>query len=160
MHWLVFGCVFACFIALQGFLTTRQSGLALSALLAGRGAEGKEAERLAGVRVAWLRRLACAMGAALAGVSGVLAGLYLNDVYPAMGVDMTHKIISFTLIGTLGNLRGAVLTAYGLALAEGILLPALRLPLPSEGGLLLALLIASLRGAGDRPNVRQHLKLG
>jgi branched-subunit amino acid ABC-type transport system permease component len=161
MHWLVFGCAFACFIALQGFLTTRRSGLALGALLEGKNAEGEEAGRLAGVRADWLRLLACAVGAALAGVSGVLAGLYINDVHPAMGVDMTHKILSFALIGTLGNLRGAVLTAYGLALAEGLLLPALRLPLPSEGVLLLALLLASLRrGAVDRTNVRQPLKLG
>jgi len=160
MHWLVFGCAFACFIALQGFLTTRRSGLALGALLEGKSAEGEEAERLPGGRAAWLRLLACAVGAALAGVSGVLAGLYINDIHPAMGVDMTHKIISFALIGTLGNLRGAVLTAYGLALAEGLLLPALRLPLPSEGVLLLALLLASLRGAVDRTNVRQPLKLG
>ena len=160
MHWLVFGCAFACLIALRGFLTTRRSGLALGALLEGKGVEGEDDERLAGIRAAWLRLLACAVGAALAGVSGVLAGLYLNDVHPAMGVNMTHKIISFALIGSLGSLRGAVLTAYGLALAEGILLPALRLPLPSEGVLLLALLLASLRGAVGQANLRQPLKLG
>jgi branched-subunit amino acid ABC-type transport system permease component len=160
MHWLVFGCAFACFIALQGFLTTRRSGVALGALVEGQGAEGEENEPLAGEQAAWLRLLACAVGAALAGVSGVLAGLYINDVHPAMGVNMTHKIISFALIGTLGSLRGVVLTAYGLALVEGIVLPALRLPLPAEGVLLLALLLASLRGAAGRTNGRQPLQLG
>jgi branched-subunit amino acid ABC-type transport system permease component len=36
--------------------------------------------------------VASALGAALAGVSGVLAGLYLNDVYPDMGITITYKI--------------------------------------------------------------------
>jgi branched-chain amino acid transport system permease protein len=160
MHWLVFGCTFACLIVLQGFLTTRQSGLALGALLEGKGVEGEEDEGLVGDGAAWLRLSACAVGAGFAGVSGALAGVYINDVHPAMGVSMTPKIMSFALIGTLGSLRGAVLTAYGWALLEGILLPALHWPLPSEGGLLLVLFLASLHGAVGQANLRQPLESG
>ena len=80
----------------------------------------------------------------MAGLSGVLAGLYLNDVYPAMGIHITHKMLSIVLIGVLGSLRGALLVAFGLALVEGVILPATRLPVPSEAVTLPALALASI----------------
>jgi branched-subunit amino acid ABC-type transport system permease component len=87
--------------------------------------------------------LASGLGAVLAGVSGVLAALYLNDVYPAMGTMITHKVLALVLVGTLGSLRGAVLAAFALGLAEGVFLPATRLPVPSEAILLITLVVRS-----------------
>lgn len=143
IHWLVFGCAFGCLVALQGFLTTRPSGRVLAARLAREGREIEPGSPMEGRLVSpWV--VAGAIGGALAGVSGVLTGLYINDVHPAMGVNMTHKIMSFALIGTLGSLRGAVFAAYGIALVDSVALPAMSLPIPSEASVLLALLLASL----------------
>jgi branched-subunit amino acid ABC-type transport system permease component len=138
IHWLVFGSSFALFTVVQGFLTTHSSGRAIGACLAGpyKTAYG-EALPVS------LRLWACGLGAALAGTGGVLAGLYFNDVYPAMGVTITHKILALVLIGTLGCLRGAVLAAFALALIEGLLLPILYHALLSDVVLLVALATAS-----------------
>jgi branched-chain amino acid transport system permease protein len=138
MHWLVFGSAFALYTAIQGFLTTSQSGRAVRAWL-DRQHTVLEAEMPAGPIRLW----ACGLGAALAGMGGGLAGLYLNDVYPTMGVAVTHKVLTLVLIGTLGCLRGAVLTAFALALIEGLVLPILYRPLLADAVLLVALAVAS-----------------
>jgi branched-chain amino acid transport system permease protein len=138
IHWLVFGGTFALFIAIHGFLSASRSGHALYALL-----QGDTTMTLAQGDVHRLQGLASGLGAVLAGVSGVLAALYLNDVYPAMGTMITHKVLALVLIGALGSLRGAVLAAFALALAEGVFLPATSLPVPSEAILLITLVVRS-----------------
>ncbi len=139
MHWLVLGSAFVCLMSLQGFLTTSSIGQSLHALCYAPAIEWRD-----GRREFALRLIACALSAALAGVGGVLAALYLNDVHPDMGIRVTHKIVTLVLIGTLGSLRGAVGIAFALALVEGMLLPVTRMPVPSEAFLLLALVVASL----------------
>ena len=79
-------------------------------------------------------------------MGGVLAGLYLNDVYPAMGIAMTHKVLALMLIGTLACLRGAVLAAFALALLEGLVLPVIYRPLLSDAMLLVTLAVVSWVG--------------
>lgn len=138
IHWIVFGGTFALFTMVQGFLRTSRSGRGIYALL-----QGTAGASCAHRPPRGLQGVTSGLGAALAGVSGVLAGLYLNDVYPSMGTVITHKILALVLIGTLGSLRGAILAAYALALIEGVLLPATRLPIPSEVVLLVALALIS-----------------
>jgi branched-chain amino acid transport system permease protein len=134
VHWLVFGGTFALFTAVQGFLSASQPGRALHAFL-----QDDPAIHLTQGDLHRLQGMASGLGAALAGISGVLAGLYLNEVYPAMGTASTHKILAIVLIGVLGNLRGAVLVAFSWAVIEGVLLPAMRLPVPPEAILLVTL---------------------
>ena len=143
-HWLVFAGAFALFTIIQGWLSTSRTGRSLHALL-----RHPDGELLAPDQH-WVRGLASGLGAALAGISGVLAGFYLNDVHPAMGTAMTPKLLALVLIGTLGSLRGAIGVAFALALAEGVLLPTTHMPVPSE-----ALLLATLAlvGLGRR---REH----
>ena len=136
IHWLVFGSTFALFTAVQGFLTTSRSGRALRALL-----EAPYSARHGGRQAVALRLWACGLGATLAGMGGVLAGLYLNDVYPAMGIAMTHKVLVLMLIGTLACLRGAVLAAFALALLEGLVLPVIYRSLLSDVVLLVTLAV-------------------
>jgi branched-chain amino acid transport system permease protein len=87
-------------------------------------------------------------------MGGGLAGLYLNDVYPTMGIAVTHKVLALVLIGTLGCLRGAVLTAFALALIEGLVLPILYRPLLVDALLLVALALASCFSPRARRNLR------
>jgi branched-chain amino acid transport system permease protein len=139
VHWLVFGCTFALLTVVQGFLTTSQSGRALQGLL-----RGDPIAAWAIPHISHLRLLAGGLGAVLAGVSGVLAGLYLNDVYPAMGTHMTHKLLILMLLSAPGNVHRALVMAFGLAFLEGVGLPATRLRLPPEAVLLVALAGVSL----------------
>jgi branched-subunit amino acid ABC-type transport system permease component len=138
IHWLVFGSTFALFTVVQGFLTTHSSGRAIQACL-----DGQYVTAYGEALTVPLRLWACIVGAALAGTGGVLAGLYFNDVYPAMGITITHKVLALVLIGTLGCLRGAVLAAFTLALVEGLVLPILYRALFSDVVLLVALAMAS-----------------
>lgn len=140
MHWLIFASAFVCLIGVNGFLTTSRIGRAAYAWMRVKPQAGQEP-----LPATLPRLLACASGAALAGASGALAVLYVNDVYAAMGVHMTHKIGSLVLIGRLGSLQGAVLAAYGLAFVEIMILPTLHVAVPLEAVLLLALLLASWR---------------
>ncbi len=87
---------------------------------------------------------ASGIGAGLAGIAGVLGGVYLNDVYPAMGVTVTYKIMAIVLIGAFGNLHNVALTSFSLAFIEGVVLPATNLPIPVELILLLGLAGASI----------------
>lgn len=154
MHWLVFGCAFGCGIAVQGFLTASRPGLALQAVL-----DHPEASpRGHGVAS---RLYAAAIGAALAGIGGGLAALYLNDVHPEMGLRLMHKILCLVIIGGVGRIRGAVLAAFGLAWIEGIVAPATSdMSLPAEIYLLLALIVVSLWGLPNRAEPRALTRLG
>jgi branched-subunit amino acid ABC-type transport system permease component len=137
LHWLVFGCAFVLFVGIHGFLMTSYTGRALYAFLL------TPASASPGPRSAHLPLVACSLGAALAGMGGVLTGLYLNEVYPAMGTHITHKVAGLVLIGTLGNLRGALLMAFVWAFLEGMFFPSTRAWVPPEALLLLALALAS-----------------
>jgi branched-chain amino acid transport system permease protein len=138
MHWLVFGSAFVLYTAVQGFLTTSRVGRTVQAFLDGRSAT-IEAE----VQEGSLRLWVCGLGAVLGGMGGGLAGLYLNDVYPTMGIAITYKTLAIMLIGTLGGLHGVILAAFALALIEGLVLPILYRPLLSDVILLVALAVAS-----------------
>ena len=138
VHWFVFGGAFALFTIIQGFLSTSQFGRTLHTFLQ----EGPVRHSESHTR--WLEVFASGLGGALAGVSGVLGVLYLNEVYPDMGTMVTHKILALVLIGVLGNLRGAVLAAFALAFIEGVLLPATNLPIPPEAILLICLALAGV----------------
>lgn len=55
---------------------------------------------------------------ALAGAAGVLLGLALNNVSPFMGGPMNLKGLTVIVLGGLGNIEGAVLGSFILALSE------------------------------------------
>jgi branched-subunit amino acid ABC-type transport system permease component len=138
VHWLVLGCAFAVLIGIQGFLVSHRSGRALHGILLDyTGAKWQEG-------TGHLRLVACGLGAALIGMGGVLAGLYGNDVHPAMGTHLTHKMLGLVLIGLLGSVRGALLMGFAWALLEGTLLSAMPGRIPSEAWLLLALGLSSI----------------
>lgn len=138
MHWLVFGCAFGFGMAVHGFLTASRPGLALQTVLD----RPEVPARWYGIDP---RLYAVAVGAALAGVGGGLAALYLNDVHPEMGLRLMHKILCLVIIGGLHRVRGAVVAAFGLACIEGVVIPATAdMPLPVEIYLLLALVVASV----------------
>lgn len=148
-HWFVFGCAFVIVTAIQGFFHTSKAGRMLDGLMRGGAWHSAQTE------TRWLWGGASGIGAGLAGIAGVLGGVYLNDVYPAMGIIVTHKIMAIVLIGTFGHLHSVVLISFALAFIEGVLLPAMDLPISLEAVLLFALAFASifrLQGLVGRSN--------
>jgi branched-subunit amino acid ABC-type transport system permease component len=137
-HWFVFGGAFVIFTALQGFLHASKSGRLLDIQMRHGPCHFAPAE------MSWQWGVASGIGAALAGIAGVLGGVYLNEVYPAMGTMITHKVMAIVLIGAFGNLHSVVLTSFSLAVIAGVLLPATNLPIPLEAILIVGLAVASV----------------
>ena len=142
MHWVIFGSTFALLMVVQGILTTSRGGRAIQGLFV---------RQAAGVVCPWSRwhLVASGLGAILIGMSGVLSSVS-QGVHPLMGMGMTYKMCVVVLVGALGSVRGAIVAAFGLALAEGVLWPVTRLPLPSETVFLVVLAIASVTWAKRR----------
>ena len=57
-------------------------------------------------------------GSALAGIAGVLVGLYYGAVNANMGEVWAYKVFVVMVLGGLGNVTGTVIAAYLLGLAE------------------------------------------
>lgn len=70
------------------------------------------------------------LGSALAGMAGMLVGAYEGRVYATMGAVVSYKAFVIVVMGGLGNVWGAIISGYLLALIEtffivwfGFLLP-------------------------------------
>jgi branched-chain amino acid transport system permease protein len=101
--------------ALWFFLSRARLGRALRAT-----AQDRDAARQMGVNVGAIQGLAFAIASALAGIGGVLVGMYYSNVQPNMG--FTAGIAGFTaaMLGGLGNLPGAVIGGLLLGIAESL----------------------------------------
>jgi len=83
-------------------------------------AQDREAALQMGVDVNRVSRVSFAMAGALAGVSGLLVGLYYHSVYHTMGSSASLKGFTAALLGGLGNIPGAFLGAYLLGTTEAL----------------------------------------
>jgi branched-chain amino acid transport system permease protein len=72
-----------------------------------------------GVNVPRMVTLTYALGAALAGVAGVLAAP-IYQVSPNMGSDLLIVVFAVVVIGGLGSIAGSIATGFFLGLAEGL----------------------------------------
>jgi len=61
------------------------------------------------------------IGSFLAGLAGVLVGIYDNSVYPTMGEVPSYKAFVVVVLGGFGSLKGAVVAGFILAGAETFL---------------------------------------
>ncbi|WP_043714000.1 ABC transporter permease [Symbiobacterium thermophilum] len=102
-------------LALWLFLKRSRLGWAVRAT-----AQDREAALQMGVDVNQVSRVSFAMAGALAGVSGLLVGLYYHSVYPTMGFSASLKGFTAALLGGLGNIPGALVGAYLLGTAESL----------------------------------------
>ena len=87
-------------------------------------AQDREAAQQMGVDVNTIDRTVFAVASALGGLSGLLVGMYYNNISPAMSFQATLKGVVAQVIGGLGNVPGAVfgsvllgmIESYGIAL--------------------------------------------
>lgn len=72
------------------------------------------------------------IGSAIAGVAGILVGIYYNQVYPTMGTVPAYKTLALIVVGGLGSVPGAVVAALLLGVAETLLIGYANIPLPRD----------------------------
>jgi branched-chain amino acid transport system permease protein len=100
-------------LALTLFIRTTRLGKAMRAT-----AEDPDTARLMGINVDMIIALTFVIGSALAGVGGVLAGMYLGQINFFMGFIAGLKAFTAAVLGGIGNIAGAVLGAFLLGILE------------------------------------------
>jgi branched-chain amino acid transport system permease protein len=106
------GVAVAAFAGLYVVLRHTQFGRAMRAI-----AQNREAALMVGIRPRTVSRNAVALAAALCGLAGgALAPIEL--VQPGMGQAVIFKAFSLVVIGGLGNIPGAIVTAVALGMIE------------------------------------------
>src|SRR5215207_4023484 len=100
-------------IALQSYVNRSRMGRAMRAT-----AQDRDVSRLMGIDPDRVIVLTFILGAALAGVGGVLYGAYQNTINIDMGFQ--NGIFAFTaaVLGGIGSLRGAVIGAFAIGLIK------------------------------------------
>lgn len=100
--------------ALQIFLNRSKLGVAIRAT-----AQNRFAAQLMGIDINRVYRATFALGTAIAGLGGVLYGT-LFAVHPLMGAMPTLKAFIVTILGGMGNIRGAIFGGLILGTAESL----------------------------------------
>ena len=72
------------------------------------------------------------IGSAIAGIAGILVGIYFNQVYPTMGYVPAYKTLALIVVGGLGSVPGAVVASLLLGVAETLLIGLAEIPLPRD----------------------------
>jgi branched-chain amino acid transport system permease protein len=112
MRLLTIALSIAIIIVLELYLNRARMGVAIQAT-----AQNRKAAQLMGININLIYAVTFALGAALAGMGGVLYGT-LFAVYPTMGTLPTLKAFVVTILGGMGNIRGAIFSGFILGVAE------------------------------------------
>ena len=99
--------------ALWLFLRRSRLGWAVRAT-----AQDRDAARQMGVNVEGVQGLSFALASGLAGVGGVLVGMYYGNIEPSIGFDAGISGFTAAVLGGLGSLPGAVVGGLLLGVAE------------------------------------------
>jgi len=129
----------ASLIALWLFLTRTALGLALRAT-----SQDREMAGTCGMNVRRVVALTFAIGSALAGVAGMLVGIYYNSVSPTMGSVVAYKGLAIIVLGGLGSIPGTVLGGLVVGVVETLLISLVEFPLPRDAWAFLAMIVVFL----------------
>jgi branched-chain amino acid transport system permease protein len=129
-------------VALTLFLRKTYTGKAIRAT-----AQNWEAASLMGIDIHKVYLLAFALGAALAGVAGILVTVNYS-IQPAMGLGWTMKALIVMVLGGLGNIPGALLGGLILGVTESATSFFISSNYREVAGLVLFLLVLIFRPQG------------
>jgi len=110
---LIAGIGLASAALLFGFLRFTRLGWAVRAT-----AQDRDAAQQMGVNVHAVNQAVFAIASALGGLSGLLVGMYYNNISPAMSFQATLKGVVATVVGGVGNVPGAIVGSLLLGLIE------------------------------------------
>ena len=113
----VLGLAVVLVVLLHLFLTRTIMGKAMRAT-----SENPALARVAGIDVARVIRVTWIIGAALAAVAGVFAGLTVQ-VRPFLGFDLLLPLFAAAILGGIGSVYGAVIGGLIVGLAESLSVP-------------------------------------
>jgi len=114
---LVIGLTIGLMVALQLLLTRTTLGRAMRAT-----AMNPALARVAGVDTDAVVRATWVIGAALAAVAGVFAGI-VGQIRPMLGFDLLLPLFAAAILGGIGSVRGTVAGGYIVGLAESLSVP-------------------------------------
>ena len=100
-------------IALQAFVQRSRTGKAMRAT-----AQDPDTAKLMGIDTNKIIVITFALGAALAGVAGVLTGLRFNQISFSIGFIAGLKAFTAAVLGGIGNIAGAVYGGFLLGIVE------------------------------------------
>ena len=100
-------------LALSTFVRKSRTGKAMQAT-----AQDRDTAKLMGINTDRIIVVAFVLGAALAGVAGVMQGLQVGTVYFKMGFLAGIKAFTAAVLGGIGNIAGAVLGGFLLGIVE------------------------------------------
>lgn len=130
----------AILLALVYWITARtRLGLAWRSI-----AQDREIAGTMGINIPAHTAAAFALASALAGIAGVLVGVYYNQIDPTMGNDPAYKALAIVVLGGLGNVWGTVLAGLLLGIIEAVAAAYIGNIFPPQGVAFLALILVLL----------------
>ena len=113
MQLLLLGIIYGVSIALWIWTSKTKMGMASKAVI-----QDMEIAKSMGINVQRLIHINFLLGSGLAGLGGVLVGMYFTMIYPHMGDVVAYKGLAIIVLGGFGSIPGAIVGSLLLGVSE------------------------------------------
>ena len=115
LNLLILGFALGLMVVLAVVLRRSRLGISIRAV-----AENPHVATLMGIDRRKIVMLVFVVSAALAGIAGVLVGMYFNNVNPYIGIGIGFKGLAAVIFGGLGSVTGAVTASLMIGITEAL----------------------------------------
>jgi len=109
----IIGLAIVLMVGLTLLVQRTRLGIAIRAV-----AENPRTAGLMGMNRGFVVPFVFGVSSALAGLAGVLVGIYFNNIGPFVGIPIGLKVLAAVIFGGLGSIRGAVCASLVIGVAE------------------------------------------